>query len=126
MTIGVAPREAGSTGAERAREMDQVDVSEASQGQLRRVAAADRPGVVFTLDGTPLEALEGDSVLTAMLVNARHVRRFEFSDELRAGFCWIGACQDCWLRQVDGTPVRACTTPIEAGMALVTGLDDGA
>ena len=94
--------------------------SEHSHGQLRRIAATDRPRVAFTLDGDPLEALEGDTVLTAILTNARHLRTFEFSGEPRSGFCLIGACQDCWVGRADGTRLRACTTQIVSGMAFAT------
>ena len=105
--------------------MGQVGLSSRSQGQLYRVAATDRPQVAFTLNGEPLAALEGDTVLTAVLTNARQVRRFEFGGESRAGFCLIGACQDCWIYWADGTPLRACTTQVEAGMDLVTVPGDG-
>ena len=105
--------------------MSQVGLSSTSQGQLRRVTALDRPRIPFTLDGAPLEALEGDTVLTAALMDAHYVRRFEFGGEPRAGFCLIGACQDCWLRRADGTPLRACTAQVETGMSIVTrGTDD--
>lgn len=105
--------------------MKDVSVAERSQGQLRRVAATDRPRVAFTFDGVLLQALEGDTVLTAVLTNARHLRRFEFGGELRAGFCLMGACQDCWVRQGNGIALRACTTLIEPGMALLTEGADG-
>ena len=96
-----------------------------SQGQLHRVAAVDRPRIAFTLDGQPSVALDGDTVLTAILVNARNLRRFEFGGDPRAGFCLMGACQDCWVRRADGTPLRACTAQVEAGMSIVTrGTDD--
>ena len=97
-----------------------------AQGQFRRVAAADRPRIAFTLNGDAMEALDGDTVLTAILTNRRYLRRHEFGREPRAGFCLIGACQDCWVHQVDGTPLRACTTLTEPGMHLVTEPHDGA
>jgi NADH dehydrogenase/NADH:ubiquinone oxidoreductase subunit G len=31
----------------------------------------------------------------------------------------MGACQDCWVALADGRRVRACTTPVEAGMAVL-------
>lgn len=106
--------------------MNDVSVAEHSQGQLRRVAATDRPRVPFTLNGDPMQALEGDTVLTAILTNAKHLRRFEFGGEPRAGFCLIGACQDCWVRQTSGASLRACTTLIEPDMQLLTESNDGA
>ena len=32
----------------------------------------------------------------------------------------MGACQDCWVRTADGVRLRACTTPVEADMQIVT------
>lgn len=93
--------------------------------QLMRVVHAPRDPVDFLLDGRPAQALAGDTVLTAVLLQANAVRRSEFSGAPRAGFCMMGACQDCWMRLADGTRLRACTTFIEAGMRLVTGLEDG-
>jgi len=91
--------------------------------QLMRVVQAPREPVDFLIDGRPARALAGDTVLTAVLLAADAVRRSEFSGAPRAGFCMMGACQDCWMRLADGTRLRACTTFIEAGMSLLTGLE---
>ena len=86
-----------------------------------RVAETKRLPVAFWLDGEPLTGLSGDSVLTAVLTSGDRVRVSEFSGLPRAGFCLIGACQDCWMRTEDGAPLRACTTLIQPGMRLLTG-----
>jgi len=86
--------------------------------RLVRLADTDRPRLAFTLDGAPAEALAGDTLLTAILTNAGHVRASEFGDGTRAGFCLMGVCQDC-LVWVDGLGrVRACTTPLVPGIAV--------
>lgn len=95
-------------------------------GQFHRIERLDRGRISCTLDGECVEALEGDTVLVALMTNRRQLRRFEFGDSWRSGFCLMGACQDCWLRLADGKPVRACTTLLEAGMAFVTGARDDA
>ncbi|MGG1943727.1 (2Fe-2S)-binding protein [Trinickia sp. NRRL B-1857] len=94
------------------------------EAQLVRLAEGDRPPVFFSLDGTPTRALEGDTVLTAILTARRTLRVSDFSGEPRAGFCLIGACQDCWVRTEDGRRLRACTTAIETGMRLLTHAPD--
>jgi len=33
----------------------------------------------------------------------------------------MGACQDCWIATEQGERLRACSTFIAPGMALVTG-----
>jgi predicted molibdopterin-dependent oxidoreductase YjgC len=93
----------------------------AVQPLLRRVAETKRAAVAFTLDGRPAQALEGDTVLTAVLTQGAQLRRNEFSHEPRAGFCLMGACQDCWIATAEGARLRACSTFIAPGMALLSG-----
>jgi len=87
---------------------------------MKRVAETARNRVEFFLDGRRCEALAGDTVLTAILVNAQHVRTSEFRGEPRAGFCLMGACQDCWVGTESGERLRACSTFVLDGMRLVT------
>jgi D-hydroxyproline dehydrogenase subunit gamma len=91
-----------------------------SAPQFVRLAEKARARVAFFLDGVQTEALAGDTLLTAILTQQRQVRRSEFSGKPRAGFCLMGACQDCWVRDENGKRMRACLTRIEAGMRIVT------
>jgi len=88
---------------------------------LKRLAETARPAVAFTLDGKPQTALAGDTVATAVLTLANQLRASEFSGEPRAGFCLMGACQDCWIATESGERLRACGTFIQEGMRLVSG-----
>ena len=90
--------------------------------KLHRLRDVDRPRLFLTLDGQAIEAQQGDTLLTALLAGgAGYLRRSEFGDGKRAGFCLMGACQDCWVA-VDGLGrVRACATPAEAGMVARRG-----
>ena len=97
-----------------------ADARDSCNPQFVRIAEKRRERVAFFLDGREVLALAGDTVLTAVLLQQRFVRHSEFNDEPRAGFCLIGACQDCWLRTESGERIRACSTPIAAGMRLVT------
>ncbi|WP_306553766.1 (2Fe-2S)-binding protein [Acidovorax sp.] len=92
-----------------------------SQPLLHRVAEKDRAPVTFVLDGEPATALEGDTVLTAILTHRAQLRRNEFNHEPRAGFCLMGACQDCWVQTATGERLRSCATFVTAGMQLTTG-----
>jgi len=56
----------------------------------------------------------------------RRVRESEFSGAPRAGFCLIGACQDCWMRSEEGLRLRACSTLVTQGMRVVTRLVEAA
>ena len=73
--------------------------------------------------GDMLGAMVGDTVLTALMLEGAKLRDFEFGAGGRAGFCLMGACQDCWVRQERGGAIRACTSYVADGMRL---LIDGA
>ena len=88
---------------------------------LKRLAETGRPALTFTFDGQPCTALAGDTVLTAVLTQGERLRVSEFGGGPRAGFCMMGACQDCWVRLEDGRTLRACSTVVEPGMRVVTG-----
>ena len=89
---------------------------------LQRIEnGAPRGAIEFELNGRPCSALEGDTVLTAVLTNIAKLRESEPSGAARAGFCLMGACQDCWVQLVDGERLRACTTFVEPGMRVRTG-----
>jgi len=91
---------------------------------LKRLVDTERAPVAFVLDGKACQALQGDTVLTAVLTHADRLRQSEFSGRPRAGFCMMGACQDCWIRTEDGRRLRACSTFIEADMRVVTTIAD--
>lgn len=93
--------------------------------QFVRVAETDRLAISLTIDGVRATALAGDTVLTALLTNGRRVRSGEFDGAPRAGFCVMGACQDCWVSLGDGTRKRACTTAVVDGMVVSTGAPRG-
>ncbi|PAT34220.1 (2Fe-2S)-binding protein [Vandammella animalimorsus] len=91
-----------------------------AEALLQRLKALDRPVVQFTLDGQPARALLGDTVMTAILTQGAQLRTHEFSQLPRAGFCLMGACQDCWVRLADGRSIRACQSLLEPGMVICT------
>ena len=85
-----------------------------------RLAEKGRPSIALRIDGRPATALAGDTLLVALLSNQRRVRDSEFGDGARAGFCLMGACQDCWVWSEQGERLRACSTPVQPGMAILT------
>jgi predicted molibdopterin-dependent oxidoreductase YjgC len=88
--------------------------------QFVRLAETGRAELVYELDGEPATALAGDTVMTAILTRRGHLRLSEFGDGARAGFCLMGACQDCWVTLGDGRRVRACSTLVSAGLVVRT------
>ena len=91
--------------------------------QFHRLETGARAAVHISIDGRPHEALVGDTLLTALLTAGRRVRSSEFGDGPRAGFCVMGACQDCWVTLGGGQRVRACSTFVREGMAIHTTLE---
>ena len=89
---------------------------------LHRIAAFDTPVVSFTLDGRTIRAREGESVLSAILSHGDQLRQHETNGEPRAGFCLMGACQDCWIWFGPDERGRACTTLVAEGMRVSTTL----
>ena len=88
--------------------------------RFRRLDETDRAQVLLTVDGQQIAALEGDTLMVALLANGLSLRDAEFGPERRAGFCLMGACQDCWVRDETGNRLRACSTEVTSGMAITT------
>ena len=89
-------------------------------GRLVRAVVPEGPPLRVLVDGVEVTAYAGESVLVAILATHNALRRHEFSGEARAGFCLMGACQDCWVWLADGQRLRACTTTVAEGMHIVT------
>jgi hypothetical protein len=86
---------------------------------LGPLPAAER--VRITVDGEPLDARACEPVAAALLAHGRRVcRTTARTGEQRGIFCATGLCADC-LMQIDGIPgMRACVTPVRAGMRVET------
>ena len=85
-----------------------------------RLAESARQQVTLLIDGQPIQALQGDTLLVAMLTAIDHLRSSEFGDGKRAGFCLMGACQDCWVWTAAGGRLRACSTLVAKDMSIST------
>lgn len=88
--------------------------------RFRRLAETHRSELTITVDGISTSVLEGDTILVALMLSTGHVRQSEFGDGARAGFCMMGACQDCWVWAENGDRMRACGTAVADGMRLTT------
>ncbi|WP_028602062.1 (2Fe-2S)-binding protein [Ottowia thiooxydans] len=88
--------------------------------QLVRVAETGRMPVGITIDGQPVQALVDDTVLTAILTQQARLRDNEFGGGPRAGFCLMGACQECWVWRPDGSRLRACSALVSEGLVVLT------
>lgn len=91
-----------------------------SGSMLVRLVETERERISFELNGKIVFALKGDTVLTAILTNQARLRETEMLGTPRAGFCLMGACQDCWVTLVTGERLRACSTFLTPGMCITT------
>ena len=89
---------------------------------VRLPRASGSVAMAVTVDGQTVEAYPGETVATVLLALGRQT--FRHTDRLQASrglFCGMGVCFDC-LVTIDGQAnVRACVTPVQAGMAIETG-----
>jgi predicted molibdopterin-dependent oxidoreductase YjgC len=77
--------------------------------------------ISIIVDGVPLPACMGETIAGALLAAGRRAWHRTSHGQPRGVFCGIGLCFDC-LVTVNGTPnVRACLTPVAAGMVVETG-----
>lgn len=74
----------------------------------------------FYLDEQRIMARTGETVASAVLRERPALGRSEFDHSARAGFCLMGACQDCTLWTEAGERLRACTTSVQDGTRLFT------
>ncbi|VVN67332.1 MULTISPECIES: (2Fe-2S)-binding protein [Pseudomonas] len=89
-------------------------------GRFVRLAEQGRPTVKLKVDGMPIEALQGDTLMVALLTQGSALRQSEFDPGRRAGFCLMGACQDCWVWTRSGERLRACSNEVREGLDIVT------
>lgn len=85
-----------------------------------RLGETDRPAITVHVDGAPVVAMAGDTLMVALLSQGSALRQSEFGPEKRAGFCLMGACQDCWVWTESGDRLRACSTPAASGQRILT------
>ncbi|PBP37368.1 (2Fe-2S)-binding protein [Pseudomonas syringae] len=89
-------------------------------GRFVRLGERERPVVSLMVDGAPIEALQGDTLMVALLTRKGTLRQSEFDTGRRAGFCLMGACQDCWVWTRSGERLRACSNEVRDGLDIVT------
>jgi sarcosine oxidase subunit alpha len=76
--------------------------------------------VRLVVDGQPLQAEPGSSLLAALWNAGIRVLRTSVSGEPRGLLCGMGTCFECRVR-IDGVPHRrACMEPVREGMQVET------
>ena len=84
-----------------------------------RIRKSERPVVSIYFDDIKIEAVEGETVATALLVSGYLQTRFSpRHNAARGPYCMVGVCQDC-LVEIDSVPnVQACLAEVKNGMQI--------
>jgi len=78
----------------------------------------DEEAIAFTWNTAPLSGVDGEMISSALIANGVHIFGHHPKDGSPQGlFCANGQCSQC-LVIADGRPVKACMTPLRAGMAV--------
>ena len=82
------------------------------------LAIPPRPKVVFAWKGQPVEALEGETVASALFATGIKVFGHHAKDGAAQGiFCANGQCAQC-LVLADGIPVKSCMELVRPGVKV--------
>jgi NADPH-dependent 2,4-dienoyl-CoA reductase/sulfur reductase-like enzyme/Fe-S-cluster-containing hydrogenase component 2 len=77
-----------------------------------------KKSVTFTFNQRPIKGLEGEMIASALIAAGIHIFGHHPKDHSPQGiFCANGQCSQC-LVMADGLPVKACMTPLAAGMRV--------
>jgi sarcosine oxidase subunit alpha len=77
--------------------------------------------IKVTVDGTPVEAFEGETIATVLLSAGIQTFRFTHKNKSPRGiYCGMGICYECLVTVNDVHAVRACVTVVEDGMRIET------
>ncbi|WP_067796125.1 (2Fe-2S)-binding protein [Actinomadura formosensis] len=74
----------------------------------------------ITVDGTPLDGVEGQTIAGVLLASGRLTWRESPSGTPRGVFCGIGACFDCLVTVNGVRDVRACRRRARDGDDVTT------
>ncbi|UAK22912.1 (2Fe-2S)-binding protein [Sphingomonas nostoxanthinifaciens] len=86
------------------------------------VARAD--AVTIWIDGAPVQAFPGETVLAVLAASGRTALRVDRQGAARGAWCNMGTCSECFVSVRSGgieRRLRACLTPIADGMTVETG-----
>lgn len=91
---------------------------------FRSLDRAASPTVTVTVDGQPVLAHAGETVLALLLrLNQLPLRVTPRRGQPRGPYCAMGVCFDC-LVEIDGSGLRpSCLLPVRPGMAIRRALE---
>lgn len=85
-------------------------------------AAPERERVAFTFAGRRFEGLAGEPIAIALwAAGVRRLRQAPATGAARGLYCGVGHCYECRVTVNGVAGVRACLTPLRAGMQVEPG-----
>ncbi|HSO60047.1 MAG TPA: FAD-dependent oxidoreductase [Desulfobacterales bacterium] len=80
----------------------------------------EKVAIPFTWNAQPLYGFDGEMISSALIANGIHIFGHHAKDGSPQGiFCANGQCSQC-LVIADGRPVKACMTPLRAGLTVAS------
>jgi len=96
-----------------------VRIAELPPGLPKEVLAAHGREVAFIFEGETLTGYAGEPIAVSLWARGiRVLGRHEVDGRPRGLYCAIGHCFECRLRVNGVDNVRACLTPLSAGMVV--------
>lgn len=80
-------------------------------------ASLSRSKIPLTLDGRPMEAIEGETIAAVISRSAENYCHVSVQGQHRSPFCGMGICQECRVI-VNGRRRLACQTLCQPGMIV--------
>jgi predicted molibdopterin-dependent oxidoreductase YjgC len=86
-----------------------------------RIPAARGEPIDISVNGHPVEAYAGETVSTVLMTSGHVIFQHDAETHMpRSLFCGMGVCYNCMVT-IDGVHnIRACVTPVAAGMVVET------
>lgn len=95
--------------------------ADSAKDSLRVVALDGASALRFTFDGRTIEAAPGETISVALhAAGLQALRTTKRLGEPRGIFCNMGVCFECLVEVDHQANVRACQTPVRAGMQVRT------
>ncbi|WP_308313114.1 (2Fe-2S)-binding protein [Streptomyces sp. ISL-1] len=102
-----------------------LPLDRAQDRPLDLVRARPGPSFTVTVDGRPVDALEGQSVAAVLWSAGTVAWRVTRDGRPRGAFCGIGVCFDCLITVNDRPNRRACLVAAASGDVIRTQRGEG-
>jgi len=86
---------------------------------LRIPTIARKRAITIFVNGRPIEAYEGESLLAALTAaGCKTLKKSHVAGESRGALCGMGVCFECQVQVNGGKKVRACMEAVQPGLEV--------